>query len=266
MSLRFWAIIIIIIVAVGAAITFSGSKKPSAAKLTAEETGASPAPAVVVSDISSVPTSTFDEIGQGLALSYPKTLNSPNLTENGKPEVFYQGAEYCPYCAAERWAMATALSRFGTFSNLKVTHSSTTDVYPNTQTLSFYGSTYKSNYITFTPVELYTNIATLEGGYTALQTLTASEQNIVTKYDASGGYPFVDFGGKYYVSGATYNPQILSNSSWEKIASSLGTPDNEISEGVDGAANTLTAAICKMTNNQPSGVCDSVIQGLETRL
>ena len=54
------------------------------------------------------------------------------------------GAEYCPYCAAERWAMAVALSRFGTFSDLRLIHSSSADIYPNTPTLSFYRSSYAS--------------------------------------------------------------------------------------------------------------------------
>jgi hypothetical protein len=32
--------------------------------------------------------------------------------------MLYIGAEYCPYCAAERWPLVMALSKFGTFSNL----------------------------------------------------------------------------------------------------------------------------------------------------
>src|SRR5581483_6511605 len=175
----------------------------------------------VVSDVTSVPTSTLDSIGQGLANVYPKPISAPALTEEGKPEVFYQGAEYCPYCATERWAMAVSLARFGTFTNLKVTHSSTSDVYPNTQTLSFYGSTYKSSYITFTPVEIYTNIASESGGYTTLQTLNNAQQNLVDKYNTSGGITFVYLGGKYVLVSASYNPQTLTGSSWQKIASSL---------------------------------------------
>ena len=53
--------------------------------------------------------------------------------------MLYYGAEYCPYCAAERWAIAAALSRFGTWSNLKITASSHTDVYAETHTFSYYG-------------------------------------------------------------------------------------------------------------------------------
>src|SRR5262250_635737 len=62
------------------------------------------------------------------------------LTANGKPEMLYMGAEYCPYCAAERWAMIQALSRFGTFSGLSTVHSSTTDTPTNISTFTFHGS------------------------------------------------------------------------------------------------------------------------------
>ena len=58
----------------------------------------------------------------------------------GKPELLYMGGEYCPFCAAERWAIAAAVSRFGTLSGLHFIHSSPTDVYPSTPTLSFYKS------------------------------------------------------------------------------------------------------------------------------
>jgi hypothetical protein len=71
--------------------------------------------------------------------------------------VLYVGAEFCPFCAAERWPLLLALSRFGTFSNLKESHSSAADVFPNTPTVSFYGSTYESDYVAFTPVETATN-------------------------------------------------------------------------------------------------------------
>ena len=76
---------------------------------------------------------------------------------HGKPELLYIGAEYCPFCAAQRWAMVAALSRFGTFSNLSLTHSASADVYPDTPTFSFYQSTYSSKYLTFTSVETNTN-------------------------------------------------------------------------------------------------------------
>src|SRR5690348_15801045 len=34
----------------------------------------------------------------------PAEIKAPALTADGKPRVLYVGAEYCPYCAAQRWA------------------------------------------------------------------------------------------------------------------------------------------------------------------
>jgi Domain of unknown function (DUF929) len=266
MNKKLWAVIIIIVLGIIILAKFSKSPTtPNPTTPTAAQSGASPAPASIVTDISSIATSVFDAIGKGTASSLPKPISGSVLTSNGKPEVFYEGAEYCPYCATERWAMAVALARFGTFTNLKVTHSSTTDVYPNTQTLSFYGSSYTSPYIAFVPVEIYTNIPA-DGGYTTLQTPTTQESNILSAHDPSDGIPFIDFGGKYVVSGVTYDPALLQGKTAEQIAASLSSPNNTIAQGADGAANTLTAAICKMTNNQPSTVCDATIQGIEKSL
>ncbi|HEV2412229.1 MAG TPA: DUF929 family protein [Candidatus Saccharimonadales bacterium] len=235
--------------------------------------GSSSAPASLIQKVTSIPASVFDGIGQGTADGRPKHISAPALISNGKPEVFYEGAEYCPYCATERWAMVAALSRFGTFSKLGVTHSSTTDVYPNTQTLSFYGSTYTSPYISFVPVEIETNIPT-GVGFTTLQTPTSAQSALVNTYDSppyvsssqSGAIPFIDFGGSYVISGATYSPALLQGLSADSIASSMGDQFSPIAKGADGAANTITAAICKLTKNMPSSACDPAIQEIEKTL
>src|SRR5438876_6623085 len=39
--------------------------------------------------------------------------------DHGKPVVLYVGAQYCPFCAAERWALVLALSRFGHWAGLR---------------------------------------------------------------------------------------------------------------------------------------------------
>lgn len=220
------------------------------------------APASVVSKVTSIPASVYNTVGVGTTTTLPKSIKAPALTANGKPNLVYIGAEYCPYCATERWAMVTALARFGTFSNLKVTHSSSTDVYPNTQTFSFHGSTFTSPYLTFTPVEQYSNQK--QGtGYATLDPLTDQENSLMNTYDAppytteAGSIPFIDFGGKFLVISATYSPQVLQGQSLQQIADSLTNTSSAISKGAIGSANALTAAICGMTNNQPSNVCTS---------
>ena len=187
------------------------------------------------------------------------------------------GAEYCPFCAAERWAMVVALSRFGTFSGLSTVHSGNNagEVFPNTPTWTFAKSHYTSKYLTFTPVETQTNIPTSNGqSYTTLQTPTSAQQALLAKYDAppyvasadSGAIPFIDFGNKYMLSGASYSPSVLQGKSWSQIASALKDPTSPIAKAVDGTANYLTATICKLTGNQPATACTPVVKQLEAKL
>jgi thiol-disulfide isomerase/thioredoxin len=228
-------------------------------------------PASVIKDITSVPSTTLSAIGSGGA--YAKTVSTvtaPALTSGGKPEIVYMGGEYCPYCATERWAMVQALSRFGTFSGLHGIHSSSTDVYPSTPTLTFYGSHYTSKYLTFTPVET----AGLTQNST-LQTPTSAQSKLFSKYDyppyvqssEEGAIPFIDLGGKYLIHGAQYNPQVLQGKTWAEVAAALSDKSTAIAQGADGAANILTATICKVTGNQPANVCSTpTITSLQGKL
>jgi hypothetical protein len=175
--------------------------------------------------------------------------------------MLYIGAEWCPYCAAERWAMAVALSRFGSFTPLRGVHSSPTDVYPNTATLTFFGSTYTSNYLTFTPVEQQ------DVNRNLLQNPTAAQKALWAKYEPPGdAYPFIDIGNRF-VATTTYNPQVLQGLSWNQIAADLHNPSSAVSQGAVGSANLFTAAICKITGNAPASVCRAApIPAIESRI
>jgi hypothetical protein len=217
-------------------------------------------PASVMKKVTTVPASTLNSVGIGSVLSYnPQPLNkisgAAGLTTAGKPEMLYIGAEFCPYCGAERWSMAVALSRFGTFSPpLRGIHSSGSDTDPNTPTLTFYKSTYTSPYLVFTPVEN----ETISRG--PLQSLTSAQQALWVKYDTTNGqqgYPFIDFGNKYALKSPSYDPGVLANMSWAQVATALSNPSSKVAQGADGTANLITAAICKMTGGQPGSVCTS---------
>src|SRR5215469_7449926 len=186
--------------------------------------------------------------------SYFATVNGTALTSNGKPELLFLGGEYCPYCAAERWSMVNALSRFGTFTGLTTTHSSTSDVYPNTPTLTFYKSTYKSNYLTFTPVELYTNERVGNSNnqntpYVTLQTATSAQGALEQAYDPSGAIPFLDFGNKYIEVGnlSPLSPSMLTGKTWAQVAAAMNDPTSSLGKALVGNANYITAGICQLT-------------------
>jgi thiol-disulfide isomerase/thioredoxin len=216
----------------------------------------------VVSSITSLPASEFDTVGMGTAQNTIKPVSGPLLTgPNGHPELFYFGAEFCPYCAAERWPIIIALSRFGTFSGLRTTSSSSTDAYPNTPTFTFHGSTYQSQYLDFVAVE------TSDRNGRPLQSPTPAQQALVSQYDTSGSIPFVDFGNRYALSGSTYVPDVLAGMSWQAVADALRRPDSPQAKSIVGSANLITAAVCKLTSDQPAPVCSSpAIQAIEKTL
>ncbi len=225
----------------------------------------SQAPPTVVDKVTHVATKTFDSAGTGSNLAPPvRIFNRSILAKAGLPRIVYVGAEYCPYCAAERWAVVVALSRFGTFSHLGATHSSTSDVYPGTKTFSFYKSSYKSKYITFTPVETQSN-QPQGNSYAPLQSLTSTESQLLNTYDTTpytsvqGGIPFLDIANQFLITGATYSPGVLSGKSMNEIATEITKPNSTISNNINASANLITAAVCSVTHNQPSSVCNSAI-------
>ncbi|HTT53807.1 MAG TPA: DUF929 family protein [Streptosporangiaceae bacterium] len=213
-------------------------------------------PASVARQVTSVPVSVLSAVGGGSVRSFNpdpvKPISGPPVTEGGKPEMLYIGAEFCPYCAELRWSMTVALSRFGAFTTpLRGIHSSPTDVYPSTATLTFYRAGYTSKYLAFTPVENETVNST------PLQATTPQQQAIWDKFDANS-YPFIYFDGKYMITSPIYDPQVLHGKTWAQIAAALHDPASPIAQGAIGAANYMTAAICRITGNQPASVCSGL--------
>jgi hypothetical protein len=248
------AVLVVVLALIIARSLNSGSATPSAGA-----PAGTALPASVTKDVISVPAATLDTVGKGAVPSTTqapvKVLNGTALTSGGKPEMLYIGAEFCPYCAAMRWSMAVALSRFGTLTPLHGIYSASTapgggaEAYPHTATLTFYKSGYASKYVAFVPVE------NEKVDHSLLQSPTAQQQALWQRYNPNS-YPFIDVGNKYMFT-VIYNPQVLAGKSWSQIAAALRNPSSPIAQSVDGAANYLTAAICKTTNNQPSAVCTS---------
>jgi thiol-disulfide isomerase/thioredoxin len=246
-------VLAVIGIIIGALVSRSSPSRPA--------TSSAPLPAGVQANLT-VPPGTLATVGIGSSSTQLlKRISGPALVSSGKPEMLYIGAEWCPYCAAERWSMAVALSRFGSFTPLRGVHSSATDVYPNTATLTFYGSTYTSRYLVFTPVE------NQDVNRNPLQATTAAQQALWAKYLPPGdGYPFIDIGNRF-LAASTYNPQVLQGLSWNQIAASLHNPSSPVAQGAVGSANLFTAAICRITGNAPASVCKaSPIPAIESRI
>ncbi len=252
------AVVVVVVVAFIAVKAISGNGPKSGKK-------SQQAAATVIKDVTSVPEAAFNVVSAGSVQTAPKKIDGTLAPVDGKPRVLYVGAEYCPFCAAERWAMVVALSRFGTFSNLGQTASAPApEAYPNTSTLSFHGATFTSTTVSFTGVETQTN-QVKNGSYTKLDSLTAADEKIFKKYDyapyvssdSGGSIPFVLIGGKYLISGASYDPTVLQGKTHAQIASALKDANSDISKAIVGTANVITAAICAVTGGKPAAVCTS---------
>jgi thiol-disulfide isomerase/thioredoxin len=213
----------------------------------------------VQQQITSVPAATFNAVGAGTATGLKTVTGQSALTSGGKPEMLYMGGEFCPYCAAERWALDTAVSRFGTLSGLSLIHSSPTDIYASTPTLSFASTHYTSKYLAFAPVEWYgeADDPSTPFGHAYLEQPTAQQQALFTRYDGNS-IPFVDIGNHYILPQPQYVPSALAGLSWTQIAAAMHDPSSTVAKDIDGAANIITAAICTLTHGQPGDVCLSV--------
>ncbi len=267
-------VVVVIIIAVAAFLELSG--KSNTTTTSSSKSGLAindPVPADIMTALTSVSPSTFSAVGLDTTLISPPQVikpEGPALTADGKPEVFYMGANFCPYCAAERWAMIVSLSRFGHFSGLKLMESNPTDIYPNTNTFTFVDAHYSSPYVSLVTKELQTRF------HATLQTLTKAENKLVNDYDVppyvpnsnyDGSFPMVDFGNKYIIDGASYSPQVLASLNWQTIAGTLNDPSTPTAKTIDGTANAMTAAVCEITHNKPGSVCNSkTIQSIEPKV
>lgn len=241
-------------------------------------TVAASVPQAILNAVENPSPSVVNTVGSGTQPGQMIRLPASGLLPkvDGKLQVVFVGAEYCPYCAAERWVMVMWLSRFGTFKNLHEIQSSSTDIYPDTDTFSFYVSasdraTYTSSYIDFNYNEIE------DRNESPLQTMSAATAAIDAKWDQppytseAGQFPFIDIGGVWTLFTTSYIPSDLQGLSWKQIAADLSDPSSTVAKDIIGNANILTAATCIATGDTPASVCSSsaissTIQSIETGL
>ncbi|HTZ09096.1 MAG TPA: DUF929 family protein [Acidimicrobiales bacterium] len=254
--------LVVVIVLVFVVVKIAGGNSKSAPNSAAPVL--TPAPASLVSEVTGVPSSVVNAVGTGSGVNPPTVVpGQPALTSGGHPEVLFIGAEFCPYCAAERWAMVNAFSRFGTWTGLNETTSSPWDTPPAISTFSFVDAKLSSPYVTFVPVEHESNDSDGLGTRKLLEALTTAQNRLWTEYSSKlglggTGYPFVDFGNKVFVTGPSYNPAtILAGLSQTEIAAKLSNASDPVTQAIVGTANYLTASVCSLTHGQPAAVCSA---------
>jgi hypothetical protein len=235
------------------------------------------APASIVNQLTSTPMATQSAAGVGQQTTSPYAtlksytpLTGTSSTGAKVPRVAFVGAEFCPYCAVDRYAVILAMSRLGTFHNLKVTTSGSTD--GDIPTFSFLHSSYTSPYVAFTPYE------TEDRNHNNLQTPPKNILDLWTKDDTalgnSIGWPYMNFGGRYVLAsfpsgmaGALNALDPASNSSGSglsrsAIVAAVHDPSSSYGSIISSSeilseANYVDAAVCLLDGGKPASVCQA---------
>jgi hypothetical protein len=160
--------------------------------------------------------------------------------DHGKPVVLYVGAQYCPFCATERWALVLALGRYGEWSGLRPMHSTAgVGGFPGIATYDWLHATYRSAVVALQTRE----VADFSGH--PLQALTGEQTRAVNAYDPHGGIPFVLIAGRYAQSSSGYSPSFLVGLSFARIHTLVyQRPTSAAGRAVTKEANIVSALIC----------------------
>ena len=233
----------IIVAAIGWSVWSSRAPVPSASAAAAD---------AVVPSVTTIPADVFDRVGTGgLANPLRATAFEMQRGASGKPLVIYVGAEYCPYCASEKWSVVAALARFGTFQGLALSTSSSTDAFPDTPKFTFRGASYRSEWIEVSMIE------TADRQGRIIAQMTPVQRAAYDRSDPDQSIPFLSIAERHVQIGSGYRPEVLAGRMWMQIADQMRDPSTQLASGVIGNANWITAAICGQTGGQPSNVCDS---------
>jgi hypothetical protein len=225
------------------------------------------APSSLISSLD-VPGSVYDAVGVTSTTTPVTPLQSTRSSQqwqkavNGGrlPVVYFYGAEFAPYAAAQRWPLILALSRFGTFTNLGLMQSSATTAFPDLSTFTFWDVGYSSRWVVLQSVERYSSLNPTGGGYLSLEVPDAREAAAVSQYaPSSDTFALTDIANRYVLSGSAFSPAALDGLTQDQIAGylNLASTAAPLTQARVSAANEVTATICAVDGDRPGSVCES---------
>ncbi len=174
----------------------------------------------------------------------------------GRLPVLFVSAQYCIFCAAERWALVDALDRFGTLSQISPSQSAIVDgVNAPIPTYDFTRAQFASPVVDFQHVD----VADQNGN--PLQQLSAAQQSMLDRYDPRGGIPFLDIGNTYVQVSSGYAPSLLQGLSFAQVQQALTDPASTVGQTIHLEGTRITPLICKLASSAPQAVCqDPAVQ------
>ena len=187
--------------------------------------------------------------------------NEPLKRTGGKSLVFFMGAGFCPFCAAERWAIVNALSNFGKWEGLVETASAGhEEKYLNIPTVSFARAKYESEYVEFVGRE------TADRNFDPLQELDEKDFEILDTFNSDQMIPFLLIDGQFMQVGSGYSPQLLEGMDHAKVKSELVSPSSPVGKAMKAEIDNITAMICKSIGGMATACGSETIKSLVAKL
>ncbi|MBV9121644.1 MAG: DUF929 family protein [Chloroflexi bacterium] len=176
---------------------------------------------------------------------------SQTASPGDKAPVFFMGAQFCPYCAAERWALVSALQRFGTMTGYgKEMSNDGIDGFKPVPTYDLRAARYDSLYVSFSDKEIF------DHNSKPLDPLSSGEKAYVNQWDPSGGWPFIVINGQYAGLGPGYSPALLQGQTFDGVAGQLQRGDrNAATDAILKEASVISAYVCAATGGFPRTAC-----------
>jgi hypothetical protein len=166
--------------------------------------------------------------------------------------VFFLGAQFCPFCAAERWALVGALERFGTLTGyVPQTHTSGVAGFRLVPTYDLRNAAYTSQYLNYSGKEIF------DKDNAPLDTLDADEQAIINRFDPEAKFPFLMINGQYVQTGDSgFSPGVIDALDFDTLHGQLVSGEqNDATNAITAEVDLITRYLCNSTGGEPVEAC-----------
>jgi hypothetical protein len=177
---------------------------------------------------------------------------SDSAWPGNKVRVFFLGAQYWPFCAAERWALVSALERFGTLTGYTPeTHAPGLAGFRLVPTYDLRTAVYTSAYLAYSDKEIF------DKDNTPLDTFDNDEQSIVDQFNPQATFPFLIINGQYAQFDSGYSPGLIDGMDFATLRSQLDAGEqNDATNAINAEADLITKYLCHSTGGEPATTCN----------
>jgi len=178
--------------------------------------------------------------------------NTAIKTKSGKTLVFFLGAGFCPFCAAERWSIVEALKNFGTWQDLQEDFSAEKDEkYLNIPTFNFVNASYSSSYVEFQAIE------TADRHFNAMDNEGKDQYDILENYNPDQIIPFTLIDGQFMQAGSGYSPKLFEGLDHNRVREQILDPKSTLGSSIKNETAFLMALICSTLKNFTGEGCNN---------